>query len=313
MIQEMKYICTIWEEKNFTRAAEKLFISQPALSATVKRVETSLDIQIFDRSTKPISLTTEGEKYIQSAKQILKILDDMDVYFSQLNQLQAGKVVIGTSEFFSSYIMPEIIRDFKKIYKQIEIEIQVGTPIGRNKMLREEAIDIIISVENELDAGTMDIKNWKQEHLLLAISKDKPITNSLKRSRFTIADIKNKEHLRNQEKKISISHFSKEPFLSLRKQNDIYNRTLKICNQAGFEPIFDTGASLHMTAYHMVRAGLGIAFVRESLIDNVLDTNDIYLYDIDSPEVYRDICIAFKKNKGLSSAVQTFYEFLSTT
>lgn len=313
MLREMKYICTIWEEKNFTRAAEKLFISQPALSATVQKIETQLSIKIFDRTTKPISLTAAGEKYIESATKIFSILEDMDSYFSELNELKTGKVVIGTSDFFSSYVLPEIIYDFKKRYKQIEIELLVAaTPEQRNALLREETIDILICVENEVDINSIDIKAWKQEHLMLAVSKDNPVNRSLKQYQYTISDIKNKEHLIYPGNKVSISRFSKEQFLSLKKNNDIYNRTIKICKQADFEPIFGSGTSLQTTAYHMVRAGLGIAFVREELINHVMDTNDVYIYNIDSPDVFRNVCIAFKKNKVLSPAVNALYQFLLT-
>ena len=81
MIHEMKYICTLWQERNFTRAAQRLYISQPALSATVRRVEKEFGIKIFNRTTKPLTLTPAGEEYIRSAEQILSIINNMTQYF----------------------------------------------------------------------------------------------------------------------------------------------------------------------------------------------------------------------------------------
>ena len=65
MFQGMEYIYTVYKEKSFSKAAKKLFISQPSLSATVKRIEKKIGAPIFDRSTKPLTLTECGEKYIQ--------------------------------------------------------------------------------------------------------------------------------------------------------------------------------------------------------------------------------------------------------
>ena len=312
MFQEMEYICAIWDEKSFTRAAEKLFISQPALSAMVRRVETRWGIRIFDRGSKPISLTPAGEKYIESAEHILKIASELSESFRQLDDLNTGRVTIGTSDYFSSYYMPEILRDFRRHYPGIEVDLLAADPLQRNKLLREEVADVLISVENEIDKTTAAITAWKQEHLMLAVSRDHRTVQLLTSGRYTIADIKNGEHLHGRKDTISITAFSKERFLSLKKQNVIYDRTLKICRDAGFEPLFDNSASLQITAYHMVRAGLGVAFVREDLLRHVVDTNDVYLYNIDSPDVYRNICIALKMNRQAPPAVEAFYKFLRT-
>lgn len=69
MLKKMWYVYTVYEEKSFSKAAKRLFVSQPSLSAMVKKVESDYDITIFDRTTTPISLTPEGEYYILSPRQ----------------------------------------------------------------------------------------------------------------------------------------------------------------------------------------------------------------------------------------------------
>lgn len=81
MLKEMGYVYAVYKEKSFSRAAQKLFISQPALSAMVKKAEQEIGVLIFDRSTTPISLTAAGKYYITQAKEIIRIQNEMKAYF----------------------------------------------------------------------------------------------------------------------------------------------------------------------------------------------------------------------------------------
>ena len=76
MFQGMEYVYEVYKEKSFSKAAKKMFISQPSLSATVKRVDEKVGYPIFDRSTKPLGLTELGRQYIQSVEQILSVQSD---------------------------------------------------------------------------------------------------------------------------------------------------------------------------------------------------------------------------------------------
>ena len=92
MLKEMSYVYAVYKEKSFSRAAQKLFISQPALSAMVKKAEQEIGVLIFDRSTNPISLTTAGRYYINQAKEILRIQNEMKAYFRVAAEAEAGKL-----------------------------------------------------------------------------------------------------------------------------------------------------------------------------------------------------------------------------
>ena len=83
MLKKMRYVYTVYEEKSFSKAAERLFVSQPSLSAMVKKVESDYGITIFDRTTTPVSLTPEGEYYIHTAKRVLKLETDMRQHFRE--------------------------------------------------------------------------------------------------------------------------------------------------------------------------------------------------------------------------------------
>ena len=101
MFQGMEYIYEVYKEKSFSKAAAALFISQPSLSANVKRVENRIGYPIFDRSTKPLQLTEVGKHYIQAVEKVMDIENNLENYLLDLGNLKTGTLNVGGSNFFS--------------------------------------------------------------------------------------------------------------------------------------------------------------------------------------------------------------------
>ena len=111
-MNEMMYIYEVYRQKSFSRAAKKLFISQPALSNIVKRVERGLGARIFDRSTIPLTVTREGDYYIRSIETILQVERNIDAFFDDIGKLNCGSLSIGASVYFCSFVLPEMVAVF---------------------------------------------------------------------------------------------------------------------------------------------------------------------------------------------------------
>ena len=112
MFKNKEYILAIVREGSFSRAAEKLYISQPSLSATVKRIEEKIALPIFDRTTTPISLTEAGREYVSHALEMERLEEDFERYISDCINLSVGEVKIGGSSLFSSFMLPKMISEF---------------------------------------------------------------------------------------------------------------------------------------------------------------------------------------------------------
>ena len=120
MFRNKDYILTIFEEGGFSKAAERLYISQPSLSASVKRIEDKISVPLFDRSTTPVSLTEAGREYIRYALEIEEKERDFERYISDYTKLLTGTVIVGGSSMFSSFILPLEIWDFNQKYPDIK-------------------------------------------------------------------------------------------------------------------------------------------------------------------------------------------------
>ena len=109
MFNHMDYVYSVYKERSFSKAAEALHISQPSLSATIQKIEEQVGAPIFDRSTRPISLTLFGAAYIQSIEQIQEIQENLFNMANDLSELQKGKISIGGSNLSISYVLPQKI------------------------------------------------------------------------------------------------------------------------------------------------------------------------------------------------------------
>ena len=97
MLNEMKYVYAVYQEKSFSKAARKLQVSQPALSKMVRKVEKDIGVIIFDRSTIPVTVTREGAFYIKSIEDIMFIQRNLKSYFMDLKNLNTGNLSMGGS------------------------------------------------------------------------------------------------------------------------------------------------------------------------------------------------------------------------
>lgn len=137
MEQLMSYVYSVYEKRSFSEAAKCLFISQPALSAAVARRERELGFRIFDRTTAPISLTPEGEAYIEMIEEILESEQKLSRRLQQLAQGSYGKVSVGGTSYTASQLIPIICGAFRRKYPGIEMHLDFGNVGAVNNLLEK--------------------------------------------------------------------------------------------------------------------------------------------------------------------------------
>ncbi|MEL7565419.1 MAG: LysR family transcriptional regulator [Dehalobacterium sp.] len=124
---------------NMTEVANQLFISQPAISQTIRELENDFGVQFFDRIGKKLYLTHEGELFLNYARRILNLYDDCFKTLKDTNELKSGKLRIGASTTIGIYILPEIIGRFYQEYKDIEVSIVIeNTKIIADMILKNQ-------------------------------------------------------------------------------------------------------------------------------------------------------------------------------
>jgi len=123
-ITQLQYVLAVAEYKNFTLAAEKCFVTQPTLSMQIQKVEEELDIQIFDRSKKPIQLTEIGQKIVNQAKNIVNEADRIQDIVHQQKGFIGGEFRLGIIPTIMPTLLPMFLKNFIKKYPKVKLIIE---------------------------------------------------------------------------------------------------------------------------------------------------------------------------------------------
>lgn len=297
------YIYEIYREGSFSGAAKKLFVSQPALSASVRKTEASLGIRIFDRSASPVALTDEGKVYLEALKKIRRIEEETQTRLADLSGLKTGRVVVSGANFVSSFILPQIVTLYLERYPGISLElIESNSPDLKQRFLNE-AIDLMI--EHNFSADDFAMEELFTETILLAVPSHLPINRSLSACALSGEDVIRGRHLTADCPTVALADFRDEEFIFLHKSNDMYNRGMLLCREAGFTPRVRIYLDQLITSYNLASAGLGIAFAPDMLVRHA-QTGECVFYRIRSTLATRKTYIARKKNRYASRACTAF-------
>lgn len=310
MFQGMEYVYEIYKEKSFSKAAKKLFVSQPSLSATVKRIEKKVGYPLFDRSKKPLELTECGERYIKTVEQIMAAKNDFINYVNDWGELKSGKLTIGGGSLFLSYVLPSYIREFARNYPGIQIEILEESSGKLEEYLQSGNIDMVLD-NSHPDTEIYDMLPIKEEHLLLAVPKNFVINERLKEYQLSAEDIRNGEHLKEDAKEVSLSEFKEEPFILLKHDNDTRERAVQICQEHKFKPNVVFELDQQVTSYNITSSGMGISFISDTLIAMTPSNSAIVCYKLKGVNTQRDIYLYWKKGRYISRAMAEFMKIIN--
>ena len=173
---DLEKIIAIAEEGSMAKAAQKLYITQPALSKCLTKVEESLGESLFVRRPNGLSLTYAGECLLKKAYQIMKLYKDVEMEFCELNHMRRGVLKLGSAERIGALVLPHLLKRFKELYPNIKIDI-----VEENSMILEEklligALDIAILCL-PLKNSNVNYQVFYEEPLYVALPSSHPLNS----------------------------------------------------------------------------------------------------------------------------------------
>lgn len=309
MFENKEYVYMVYQEKSFSKAAQKMFVTQPCLSAMVKKVEKKLGTPIFNRNAKPIQLTECGEKYIEYITQVMKLEQQFENYLCDIRGLKNGTVSIGANNVCSSFVLPEIMKRFSEQYPKIQIQLHEGNIEYLEEQLQQGALDMILD-NYPVDAHMYEIYPVCEEEVLIAVPEDlnKSLDSRCRRKGLSQEDIIQGKHLDGHNKDVSFSDFSTCPFIILRKGNDTRSRFEQLCQEANENPEILLEVDQLSTAYNIVCSGTGVTLVSDTLVKKMPVTNNVTYYRVKSDTLKRQLFFHFPRNRYVSLAMRKFME-----
>lgn len=293
-LKQYEYAITIASTGGISQAADELNIAQPTLSKYIKKLETELGVELFDRSTIPIRLTQAGECFVEVGKRMI----DMDIQLKkQIEELKDSKntvIRIGISPSRSPYLMPGILKKYKDKNQLCRILIEERTSHELNKRLAEGDLDLIINLQNEENEFFERILLF-EEDVYLAISKE------AYQKEFSITDYLDKNDF------ISVGKGQ-----AMRQLSDAMLKKYSAC-----EP--DIQCQSIESALALVRRGVGITLVPSYIVNygtsEQLDNLEFIrlqnqLCQDERNEYKRKVSLFYRKEQFLTRAEKELIEII---
>ena len=308
MEQNEKYVYHVYLAKSFTKAANILYISQPSLSAAIAAKEKELGFRIFDRSTKPISLTREGEIYIEMLERKIQCENDMQIRLKQLNKPKQEKISIGSSIYTSYFLLPTICGAFYRRYPNIEITLDIGNDNASTTLyqkLNNKELDVIFSYTN--DEKKYSCSPIFEERIILAMHKSF-LTPSLVPYVITRDELLSMS-FPSEKEKMDTRLFRDIPFLSFEKNGSAMHYMANILGYytiSNHSVIHAKHSGVH---FNMMCAGAGAILTSDSAVrTSTTCSDDIIFFAFPKEISTRRIYAILRKNDTVDEPVKQFLE-----
>lgn len=311
MERVMEYILTIANTQSVSKAAELLFISQPALSAIVKKEEKRLGVELFNRQFKPLQLTEAGEKYIAAAKKIKEIEEKLLTELNYKEQGKLRKLSIASYAFLFTHFLAKFVQNFKEDNSlDTEIELVEKRTEDALLLLQKGIFDFNITTHQRHVKGCASIPLLK-EKVVIAVPKNFAINKYLRKYALTYQDIVNGAANDNCYNSVDISFFADCPFILHVKTKEMYRRARKIFRNAGINPQVISYMEDFLLMYFVASSGQGIIFMREAMIKYMEPSDKLVFYKINDPLTTYNVNVYYRKEDEKKLEIKAFLDYCS--
>lgn len=290
----LQYVIAAAKEQSFTRAASKLFVSQPSLSQSIMQLEKEFGTALFDRKKIPVQLTLAGETYVAWAKQVLDSQQQTARKIADIAGESCLRLSVGISPHRSAYLLPEVLRTFFAEWPKCSINLEERPIVELDSLLDEGGIDMMIddSIENQVQRVCVPLT---QERTLLAAPEDFKIHSDGQTGDYPVFQSLEMKNV---------------PFLSLKRGPHPQAMIQRLCAQLGFEPDVRLECRNVETAHLMVSMGLGVAFLPELMVRYSPPLSGVRYFLIGDPPLTSHLSVVYRADRYLPHAAQRFIQLL---
>lgn len=265
-LRQFTYVNQVAECGNFTKAAAKLFISQPALSNYISKVEGDLGVKLFDRSATPLKLTYAGEQYLKRAKVILGQMEDMNRELRDITHYMTGRLRIGFPSERIVYMLPLILKPLKDRYPGIDVEVSTGPGNHLITELKAGNVDFVFLPHWNPLKDIVQVQIVEEELILVAAKGYLPEDCFLDR----------------EKKIINWRETAKLPLITLKKGHALRSSVDVLYGNAELKPDIFFESHSNMLSYRLAAQGLGVAVIPEitlELMEGGMEAEAYHLLD----------------------------------
>ena len=280
-IKDMRAFYAIVEEGNISHAAQRLDIAQPALSRQMKRLETSLGVQLFERGSRRIRLTDAGRVLYSRVEHILGMVDGTVREITEIGAGVSGCIRLGTITTSGAMLLPELINEFHRRYPQVTFQLWEGEGTRILELLDNRVIEIGIT-RTQVDARVYESIVLPNEPLVAVMHRD---------------------HMIGQDPhEVQVAELKGQPLIIPLRWQSLFTTD---CRKLGFEPNILCVSDSIVQDLLLAMMGLGLAILPISS-KTLLTDGDLFYKRLVNPEITTHTVVAWLKNRTLSQSAQHF-------
>lgn len=270
---------------SFSRAAEKRFRTQPAISSQIRSLEEEVGAKLFDRSGGKVALTAAGKVFQQYAEQAIESRKNLLVTVAEMERVPRGEIVVGANEGTCLHILPEVFAEFKKLYPNVGVQI---SRLERAKIM-ESIIDNSVDfgvVSAPVDDKRLTVVNIHRDELVIIAPPRHPLSRT---KAATIADVVG------------------FPLL-LPKVGRTRDALENLFHDRGLKPNISMELDSSELLKRFVAADVGVGFIARSNVSEDEKAGVLAAVPMADASIRRDLALVFRKDKALSRAALAFIE-----
>ncbi len=274
---------------NYSRAAEELYLSQPAVSMQIKQLEAHIGLPLFEQMGKKIYLTEAGRELFHYSRNITQQLVEMQAVFSEMKGLGQGKFtlsVVNTANYFT----PQLLARFCRRYPGISVNLHVANRDAVLKQLADNSTDLAIMGQPP-DGIDVSAESFLDNPLVVIASPGHPLTR-LKRIKF--------------------ARLAEETFLSREQGSGTRSAMERIFAEHKIQPRIRMEMETNEAIKQAVQAGMGLGILSQHSIELELETKRLAMLNVEHFPLMRHWFVAHRSSKRLSGAALAFKDFLLT-
>ncbi|HEY9563734.1 MAG TPA: LysR substrate-binding domain-containing protein [Nocardioides sp.] len=245
-LRHLRYFVAVAEELHFGRAAQRLHMAQPPLSQQIRQLEAELGVALFTRTTRQVTLTPAGARYLERARAVLASVAQAGEEAARVATGEVGRVSIGFIGSATYSLLPALARDLRAGLPEIEIEVK-GEMLTPDQVvaLHDGVIDLAL-MRTPVPDEDIEVYVVRREPLVVALPSQHPLAQS---------------------ETVAVKDLAREPFITYPSEHRsvLHDAVLTLCQRSGFTPRRAVQVAETSTLVVFVAAGMGVAIVPESV------------------------------------------------
>jgi DNA-binding transcriptional LysR family regulator len=287
-IRQLRAFVAVHQLRKLSAAAEKLFVTQSAVSMLIRQLEDGLGTRLFDRTTRSLQATAAASEMLPAAERILRDVDSLSADFRELAQLQRGRICLAITPTLASFLLPEAIRRFGEAHPGVRVVVDDCAPDQFVARILGEHVDFGIGTP-ERPGAEVETQTLMRDHLSLVCARGHALAASKKPVRW--ADL------------------AGHPVITVRPGYGIRPLIDATAAQAGVALEVVNEVSFLSTALWMTASGMGPSIMPSAFARAAGDAA-LVVRSLTAPRVSRDVFVVTKRGRSLSAASRSFIETL---